>query len=86
MVGEIRGVGMIAAVELVMNKKTKSGLEKPGALGLHMNKALQRNGIISRAIVDAAALCPPLITKRNQINEIITAISKSLDEVQAEVS
>ena len=86
LVGEIRGVGLIAAVELVMDHEAKTGLEKPGALGLHFNKALQRNGIISRAIVEAAALCPPLITERSQIDEIISAMSKSLDEVQAEVN
>lgn len=85
-VGEVRGVGLIAAVELVMDKEAKTGLEKPGALGLHMNKALERNGIISRSIVEAAALCPPLITTRAQIDEIIAAMSKSLDEVQAEVT
>ncbi len=85
-VGEVRGIGMIAAVEMVMDKEAKTALEKPGALGLHMNKALQRNGIISRAIVDSAALCPPLIIERKQINEIISAFRKSLDEVQAEVS
>ena len=85
-VGEVRGVGLIAAVELVTNKETKAGLEKPGALGVHINKALQRNGIISRSIVDSAALCPPLIIERKQIDEIISAMHKSLDEVQAEIS
>ena len=85
-VGEVIGIGLIAAVELVANKETKAGLEKPGVLGIHINKALQRNGIISRSTVDAAAFCPPLITTRNQIDEIIAALGKSLDEVQAEVS
>ena len=84
MVGEVRGVGLIAAVELVYDKDTKFQGEKPGTLGPIMNKALQRHGVISRAILDSAAFCPPLIIERSQIDEILGAIDKSLADVEKE--
>ena len=86
LVGEVRGIGLIAAVELVYDKVTKFQGEKPGTLGPMMNRALQRNGVISRAILDSAAFCPPLIIERNQIDEILAAIDKSLSDVEKEVA
>lgn len=84
LVGEVRGVGLIAAVELVYDKQTKFQGEKPGTLGMMMNKTLQANGVISRGILDSAAFCPPLIINRNQVDEILVAVGKSLDEVATE--
>ncbi len=86
MVGEVRGIGLIAAIELVYDKATRFQGDKPGTLGMMMNKALQRNGVISRAILDSAAFCPPLIITKPQIDEILAAIDKSLDEVAREAA
>lgn len=85
LVGEVRGKGLIAAVELVGNKETKEPLEKAGVLGLMGNNALLRNGVICRNMLDTIAFCPPLIINEKQIDEIISALGKALDEVAAEV-
>ncbi|MGB7286854.1 MAG: aspartate aminotransferase family protein [Salaquimonas sp.] len=85
LVGEVRGVGMIAAIEMVLDKKTKFQGEKPGTLGPKMYQIMQHNGVITRGIMDAVAFCPPLIIERNQIDEIISAVGKSLDELAKEV-
>ncbi len=84
-VGEVRGVGMIAAVELVTDKNTKTALENPGQLGSLGNKALQRNGVLNRNTVDALAFCPPMIISTNEIHDLLGALEKSLDEVKAEL-
>ena len=86
LVGEVRGVGLIAALEMVLDKETKSAGEKPGTLGLAMNQALQANGVISRAMIDAAAFCPPLIIERAEIDTLISAVAKSLDDVQSAIA
>jgi 4-aminobutyrate--pyruvate transaminase len=83
LVGEIRGVGLIAAIELVEDKVTKS-VAMPGRLGTLMNMALLRNGLISRSMTDAAAFCPPLIITRAQADEMFEIIAKSLTELEAE--
>ncbi len=80
-VGEVRGVGMIAALELVTDKETKVAGDAPGQLGLHANKQLIENGVIIRNIMDAVALCPPLIIEQQQIDDLVDAIEKSLDQV-----
>lgn len=84
LVGEVRGIGLIAAVELVDDKEAKT-VKKPGALGTLMNTAMQRNGLISRNMVDAIAFCPPMIITRQQADDMFEIVAKSLREVEAEV-
>jgi 4-aminobutyrate--pyruvate transaminase len=85
LVGEVRGVGFIAAVELVYDKETRDQGEKPGTLGTLFNKALQENGVISRAAIDIAAFCPPLVIKRDEIDHILGAVEKSLEMVASQI-
>ncbi|MGO9773609.1 MAG: aspartate aminotransferase family protein [Roseiarcus sp.] len=80
LVGEVRGVGLIAAVELVGDKATKAPWRKPGELGALTNDLLQQNGVIARNMADAMAFCPPLIVTRQQVDLIVDALARSLDE------
>lgn len=84
LVGEVRGVGLIAAMELVNDKATKS-VKTVGQLGGLMNVAMQRNGLISRNMGDTVAFCPPLIITKAQADEIFEITAKSLAEVEAQV-
>lgn len=85
LVGEVRGKGLIAAVELVADKQTKEPLEKAGNLGLMANAALLNNGVICRNMLDTVAFCPPLIINEKQVDEMVSAFAKALDTVAAEV-
>ena len=84
-VGEVRGIGLIAAIELVMDKDTKSPGEKPGTLGALAAKAFAQNGVISRNLGDSMAFSPPLIMTKSDADFVLEAVSKSLDEVAAQV-
>lgn len=80
----MRGVGLIAAVELVEDKAAKS-VTTVGRLGAMMNAAMQRNGLISRNMGDSVGFCPPLIITRAQADEMFEIVEKSLGEVEAEL-
>ena len=86
LVGEVRGVGLIAAIELVTDKEKKIAGDAPGQIGLKANKQLIENGVIIRNIMDAIALCPPLIIEKSQIDDLLDAIEKSLDQVNEEIA
>lgn len=83
LIGEVRGKGLIAALELVADKE--SG--KPFASGETLNRAAlrcQENGLIVRAVAGTSlAVCPPLIITREQIDELVEKLSRSLDETLA---
>lgn len=84
LVGEVRGIGLISAIELVDNKARKS-VETPGSLGGLMNANMLRNGLISRNMYDTVAFCPPLILTKAQADEMFEIVAKSLHETQSEI-
>ena len=84
LVGEARGVGLIAAMELI----PPAGKEDdwlPGKLGVRMNAIMQKNGLISRNMADAMAYCPPLIVSSDEIAEILKITQQSLQELASEI-
>lgn len=83
LVGEVRGIGLIAAVELVTDKKLKKGLDEPGQLGALANAQVQQAGVISRAMGDALAFCPPLIIKEAEVDELLARFKQGLDNTLA---
>lgn len=82
MVGEVRGVGLIAAVELVADRQTQEPFEAVGRLGRYLSSQTQERGMINRAMGDALAFCPPLISTEKDINEILGVFAASLDATQ----
>jgi 4-aminobutyrate---pyruvate transaminase len=81
LVGEARGVGLIGAVELVKDKKTKESFDSKQSVGPKVVAFAQDEGLICRAVGgDSIALCPPLIITIVQINEIFDALTKALDK------
>ena len=85
LVAEVRGVGLIAAVELVTNKETKVALEKPGQLGAIANAKSMEAGFFTRNMADAMAFCPPLIITETEIDDLVGRVGQALDATLAEL-
>ena len=80
LVGDVRGSGLIGALELVANKETGQAFVN-GAVGAYAQKAVQDRGVILRTVAGSSlAFCPPLIITTAQIDEIIDATSQALDQ------
>lgn len=86
LVGEVRGVGLIAAVELVADKKTKAKFDPVGKVALYLFERAQEHGVILRAIQDHIAFCPPLIVTPEQIDQIVARFGAALEETEAWVA
>ncbi|MGH1424838.1 MAG: aspartate aminotransferase family protein [Pseudooceanicola sp.] len=86
LVGEKRGTGLIAALELVTDKSAKTALEKPGALGAQVGAAAFEAGVISRAMGDAMAFCPPMIITRSQVDDLADGVESALNTVAANLA
>jgi 4-aminobutyrate--pyruvate transaminase len=83
LVGQVRGVGMMAAVELVKNKDTKESFSRESGVGMYFGQRAIANGLIVRAIGDSICLAPPLITDDSQIADILEAFDKALEDTTA---
>lgn len=82
LVGEVRGAGLIAAVELVADKATKASLESLGTLGRHLAGRAQEHGMITRNMGDAIAFCPPLIITESEVGVLIDRFGQALEDTQ----
>ncbi len=80
LVGEVRGVGLIAAVELVADKSTRAKFDPPGKVGLHLYTKAHERGLIIRNIIDSICFCPPLIITRPQVEEMVARFAGALDD------
>ena len=81
LVGEVRSVGLLGAVEIVSEKGTNQrwgGAE--GNAGPVVRDRCIANGLMVRGIRDTIVMCPPLIITNAQIDELVGIIRKALDE------
>jgi len=78
LVGEVRGVGLIGALEFVSNKHTRAGFNPPGSIGTYCFERCHAHGLIPRNVGDGIALCPPLIINEAQIDEIFDKLGRAL--------
>ncbi|MGM3424317.1 aspartate aminotransferase family protein [Pseudomonas benzopyrenica] len=81
LVGETRGVGMVAALELVRDKKTRTRYE--GGAGMLCREHCFRNGLVMRAVGDTMIIAPPLVITPESIDELVTLARLSLDQTHA---
>ena len=88
LVGEVSGVGMIGAVELVADRASKRPFDGM-KVGRFCAKAAEDNGLIIRPLGgNRVAVCPPLIIETSHVDELIekfgAALNLTLDWVTAE--
>jgi len=80
LVGDVRGVGLMAAIELVPDKPGRGTFDPPGSAGSLFVARAEANGLIVRNLQDTVALCPPLIISEGEIDELLRKLGKALDE------
>lgn len=86
LVGEVRGVGLIGAIELVADKATKRRFDPPGRVGSYLFERAQERGLIVRNIQDSIAFCPPMIITAAQVDDLLGRFAGALEETQAWVA
>ena len=86
LVGEIRGVGLIAAVELVKDKATKKSFDPSQGAGNVLTAEINAHGLILRQIGDVQAFSPPLVITESETDEMLDRFGKALDAAAARLS
>jgi len=88
MVGEVRGEGLLAAIEFVADKESKTFFDPALKVGAQMSAATLANGVISRAMPhgDMLGFAPPFCITEAEVDLVIDAVSDALQTVYAKVS
>lgn len=79
-VGEVRGYGLIGAIEL-LPREGKAALTPQTMLGVKGAKIAREEGVIVRGIRDLIAMSPPLIITREEIDFLFAAVEKTLSRL-----
>lgn len=82
-VGEVRGQGLLCAVEFVEDRAERRFFAPEGAVAARVNAALLRRGVIARAMPqgDIIGLAPPLVLTRDDADEIVSGLHAAVREV-----
>jgi len=79
LVGEVRGIGLLAAIELVADKKERRFYPRDDDIGTRCRNYCFNNGLIMRAIRDTMVLSPPLVITEKEIDEIVDKAKYCID-------
>ena len=80
-VGEVRGLGLIGALDLVP-RGGKAALNPTTPLGAQAARVAREEGVIVRGIRDLIALSPPLTITHEEIDHLFTAVHRTLDRLR----
>jgi 4-aminobutyrate--pyruvate transaminase len=83
LVGDVRGVGLLAGVELVPDTPGRGTFDPVGSAGTLFVQRAEANGLIVRALQDTVALCPPLVISESETDELLRRFARALDETAA---
>jgi putrescine aminotransferase len=79
LVGEVRTVGLMGALELVEDKKTRRGLREIGKIGAACRDLCFNNGLVMRAVRDTMIVAPPLVITNAEIDDLADRARRCLD-------
>ncbi len=85
-VGEVRSVGLIGAIELSSNKKTRARFHDSGRVGTICRDHCFQTNLIMRACWDTMVLAPPFCITKKEIDELFRLARIALDKTYADVS
>ncbi len=77
-VGQVRQKGLMAAIELVKNKKTKEEYDWAEKIGVKVMKSARAQGLIIRPLENNIVIMPPLVIKESELKQMMQIIRKSI--------
>jgi adenosylmethionine-8-amino-7-oxononanoate aminotransferase len=82
-VGDVRGVGLMACIEMVESKQGRKPLARGNDLPQRVARATYRRGAMVRVSGPNIILSPPLIITREEVDVLVDALDAAFTEVEA---
>jgi adenosylmethionine-8-amino-7-oxononanoate aminotransferase len=80
-VGEVRGLGLMCAVELVADRATKAPFDPTRNVIGRVRKELEARGLFTRAVRDIILLAPPLVITEAQVDRLVGILREGISTV-----
>jgi 4-aminobutyrate--pyruvate transaminase len=85
-VGEVRGVGLIGAIELAADPAKRTSFDPAMKAGARLAEFALAEGLIVRAMGDAVAFCPPLVITAAQVDEMFERFDRAMVRFEASLA
>jgi adenosylmethionine-8-amino-7-oxononanoate aminotransferase len=83
-VGDVRGLGLMAAVELVGDRATKAATDPTLRIGPRVQDECIKRGLYTRIRGDIIMLCPALVIREEEVDRIVATLHEALQAVVPE--
>lgn len=80
-VGEVRGKGLMLALDLVANKDTREPIDPLSGYANAVAEVARENGVLVRPVGTKIILSPPLVIQREQLDRIVDALAAGFEAV-----
>ncbi len=77
-VGEVRGVGLVAAIELYADPENGTSFDPAVKAGARLVEIGLTQGLIVRALGDTIVFCPPLIITAEELDELFARFERTM--------
>ncbi|WP_271897890.1 aminotransferase [Candidatus Phyllobacterium onerii] len=88
LVGEVRGIGLMACVECVADRESKNPLQLDTNVGMRIDTHCHELGLLVRPLINMCVMSPPLVITREQIDDMVgilrEGISRTMDDLRRE--
>jgi adenosylmethionine-8-amino-7-oxononanoate aminotransferase len=88
LVGEVRGMGLMACVECVADRESNDPLELDKDVGKRIDQHCHDLGLLVRPLINMCVMSPPLTITRGQIDDMVSilreGISRTMDDLRRE--
>ncbi len=85
LVGEVRGIGLIAGIELVRDKDGPVFFQPEGHAGTICRDHCVRSNVILRAVRDGMVTAPPLVITHAEVDHLVETVRRCIDRTQADL-
>jgi adenosylmethionine-8-amino-7-oxononanoate aminotransferase len=80
-VGNVRGLGLMAAVEVVPDKSSRGPFDPKLGVGPKLARALRDRGVVTRVKGESILFAPPLVVSEEQVDKIVDVTGDAIDAV-----
>jgi len=86
LVGEVRGVGLVGAIELVADREARRNFDAKDKVGARLAQLCESHGVIARGLPgDSLAFSPPIIITQDEVAEMLDRVGRALDELAVQL-
>ena len=85
LVGEVRGLGLMACIECVADRESNNPLTLDYEVGKRIDAHCQELGLLVRPLINMCVMSPPLIITRDQIDDIVAILREGIERTQADL-